>query len=37
MHGPTVVRDGRCRLFFFSREEPRIHVQVAHPGSEAEF
>ncbi|MBU3748698.1 MAG: DUF4160 domain-containing protein, partial [Burkholderiaceae bacterium] len=26
---PTVVRDGPFRLFFFSREEPPIHVHVA--------
>jgi hypothetical protein len=34
---PTVVRDGKFRLFFFSREEPRIHVHVAHPDGEAKF
>ena len=34
---PTVVRDGPYRLFFFSREEPRIHVHVAHPHGEAKF
>jgi hypothetical protein len=34
---PTVVRDGHFRLFFFSREEPRIHVHVAHPDGEAKF
>jgi Domain of unknown function (DUF4160) len=34
---PTVVRDGPYRLFFFSREEPRIHVHVAHPDGEAKF
>lgn len=34
---PTVVRDGAFRLFFFSREEPRIHVHVAHPEGEAKF
>jgi hypothetical protein len=34
---PTVVRDGPFRLFFFSREEPRIHVHVAHPDGEAKF
>jgi hypothetical protein len=32
---PTVVRDGPYRLFFFYREEPRIHV--AHPDGEAKF
>ncbi len=34
---PTVVRDGQFRLFFFSREEARIHVHVAHPAGEAKF
>ncbi len=34
---PTVVRDGQFRLFFFSREEPRMHVHVAHPDGEAKF
>ena len=34
---PTVVRDGQFRLFFFSREELRIHVHVAHPDGEAKF
>jgi len=34
---PTVVRDGSYRLFFFSREEPRTHVHVAHPDGQAKF
>lgn len=34
---PTVLRDGPFRLFFFSREEPRMHVHVAHPDGEAKF
>ena len=34
---PTVVRDGPFRLFFFSREEERVHVHVAHPKGEAKF
>ena len=34
---PTVVRDGQFRLFFFSREEERIQVHVAHPDGEAKF
>ena len=34
---PTVVRDGQFRLFFFSREETRIHVHAAHPDGEAKF
>ena len=33
----TVVRDGSYRLFFFSREEPRMHIHVAHPHGEAKF
>jgi hypothetical protein len=34
---PTVLRDGPFRLFFFSREEARLHVHVAHPDGEAKF
>ena len=34
---PTIVRDGKFRLFFFSREESRIHVHVAHPAGEAKY
>lgn len=34
---PTVLRDGPFRLFFFSREEARPHVHVAHPDGEAKF
>lgn len=34
---PTIARVGPYRLFFFSREEPRIHVHVAHPDGEAKF
>ena len=34
---PTIVRDGQFRLFFFSREETRIHVHVAHADGEAKF
>ena len=34
---PTVFRDGQFRFFFFSREETRIHVHVAHPDGEAKF
>jgi Domain of unknown function (DUF4160) len=34
---PTILRDGEFRLFFFSREEPRIHVHVSHPDGEAKF
>lgn len=34
---PTILRRGSYRLFFFSREETRIHVHVAHPDGEAKF
>ena len=34
---PTVFRVGRFRFFFFSREEPRIHVHVVSPDSEAKY
>jgi len=34
---PTVLREGAFRLFFFSREEPRMHVHVSHPDGEAKF
>ena len=34
---PTVVRDGKFRLFFFSREESRVHVHIEHPDGEAKF
>lgn len=34
---PTVFREGQYRFFFFSREEPRIHVHVSHPEGEAKF
>ncbi len=34
---PAGVQDGPFRLFFFSREEPRIHVHVGHPDGEAKF
>jgi hypothetical protein len=34
---PTVVRDGKFRFFFFSREEERIHIHVTHPDGEAKF
>lgn len=34
---PTVLREGQFRFFFFSREETRIHVHVAHPNGEAKF
>ena len=34
---PTVFRRGAFRFFFFSREEPRIHIHVHHPTGEAKF
>jgi Domain of unknown function (DUF4160) len=34
---PTVLREGPFRLFFFSREEPRMHVHVSYPDGEAKF
>lgn len=33
----TVLREGKLRLFFFSREETRIHVHASHPDGEAKF
>jgi Domain of unknown function (DUF4160) len=32
---PTVFRHGRWRFYFFSREEPRIHVHVQSSSGEA--
>jgi hypothetical protein len=34
---PTVLRAGAYRFFFFSREEPRVHVHVTSPDGEAKF
>jgi hypothetical protein len=34
---PTVFREGAYRFFFFSREEPRMHVHIASPHGEAKF
>jgi hypothetical protein len=34
---PTVLREGGFRLFFFSREERRLHVHVHHSEGEAKF
>lgn len=34
---PTVARVGPFRLFFFSREETRIHVHISHADGEAKF
>lgn len=34
---PTIFREGPYRFFFFSREEPRMHVHVASSDGEAKF
>lgn len=34
---PTVFRVGRFRFFFFSREEPRMHVHVESADGEAKY
>lgn len=34
---PTVFREGSFRFFFFSREEPRIHIHVSHTDGEAKY
>lgn len=34
---PTVFRQGAFRFFFFSREEIRLHIHVAHTDGEAKF
>ena len=34
---PTIFRHGGYRFFFFSREEPRIHVHVICADGEAKF
>jgi hypothetical protein len=34
---PTVLRQGRFRYFFFSREETRMHVHVRSKDGEAKF
>ncbi len=34
---PTVLRHGKYRFFFFSREESRKHVHVTSPDGEAKF
>ncbi len=34
---PTVFRDGSFRFFFFSREETRIHIHIAHTDGEAKY
>jgi hypothetical protein len=34
---PTVFRLRNYRFYFFSREEPRMHVHVLSPDGEAKF
>lgn len=34
---PTIYREKGYRFFFFSREEPRMHVHVASGKGEAKF
>lgn len=34
---PTVFRAGGFRFYFFSREEPRIHIHVMGQNGEAKF
>ena len=34
---PTVFREGGIRVFFFSREEARMHVHVQSAEGEAKF
>jgi hypothetical protein len=34
---PTVFRAGGYRFYFFSREEPRLHVHGQHAEGEAKF
>ncbi|MBT9612132.1 MAG: DUF4160 domain-containing protein [Burkholderiales bacterium] len=34
---PTVFRGGGFRFYFFSREEPRMHVHVYGQNGEAKF
>jgi hypothetical protein len=34
---PTIFREGGYRFYFFSREEPRMHVHVQCADGEAKF
>lgn len=34
---PTVFREGGFRFYFFSREEPRVHVHAHATNGEAKF
>ena len=36
-HDTNSLSGGTHRFFFFSREETRMHVHVAHPDGEAKF
>ena len=35
--GPTVFRSGAYRFYFFSREEPRMHIHADSSEGEAKF
>lgn len=34
---PTIFREGGFRFYFFSREEPRMHIHVQSQSGEAKF
>ena len=34
---PTIFKEAGYRFFFFSREEPRIHVHIVSEDGEAKF
>jgi hypothetical protein len=34
---PTIFRAGPYRFYFFSREEPRLHVHIQSPKGEVKF
>ena len=34
---PTIFRSGGYRFYFFSREEPRVHVHAQHETGEGKF
>lgn len=34
---PTILRHGKYRFFFFSREESRMHIHIICPDGEAKF
>lgn len=35
--GPTILRHKNYRFFFFSREEPRMHIHISSAEGEAKF